>query len=82
MPGGGQAYAAAAGYAPDVHGKTGLGAIGETEDGGTGNDVTDTAGRSALDLITEILLNHPTKVTLIPVGPLTNIAMLSLRVLR
>jgi len=61
--------------APDVHGKTGLGAIGETEDGGAGNDVTDTAGRSALDLITEILLNHPTKVTLIPVGPLTNIAI-------
>ncbi|MGI6661747.1 MAG: nucleoside hydrolase [Bacillota bacterium] len=61
--------------APDVHGKAGLGGLSGAEDSGMDDDDRDTSGRSALDLITETLLNHGEKVTLVPVGPLTNIAI-------
>jgi len=56
--------------APQVHGETGLGGLGEPED-----EELHASGRSAFDLITETLLSHPGKVTLVPVGPLTNIAI-------
>ena len=56
--------------APQVHGETVLGGLGEP-----GVEDPDASGRSAFDLITDTLLNHPEKVTLVPVGPLTNVAI-------
>ncbi|HHY69965.1 MAG TPA: nucleoside hydrolase [Bacillota bacterium] len=58
--------------APNVHGTTGL----------DGTDLGDSrlkgSGRSAVELLTEILRTSSEKITLIPTGPLTNIATLFL----
>ncbi len=55
--------------ASDVHGKTGLDGLGP------GGPSLQGSCRCAFDLITETLLNSEDKVTLVPVGPLTNIAI-------
>ncbi len=55
--------------APSVHGESGL-------DGtDLGSPWLKSSSRSAFDLITETLLDSKEKVTLIPTGPLTNIAI-------
>jgi inosine-uridine nucleoside N-ribohydrolase len=53
--------------APDIHGETGL----------DGHDLTQEApldGRSAVELIADVLESSSERVTLVPTGPLTNIA--------
>lgn len=55
--------------APNVHGKSGLDGLILPEPKIKGS------ARSAFDLISEILLKSSEKVTLIPTGPLTNIAI-------
>lgn len=56
---------------PDwVHGKDGFGDIGWPAPSGTVDP------RHAVDFIAESIRDHPNEVTLVPVGPLTNIARL------
>jgi purine nucleosidase/pyrimidine-specific ribonucleoside hydrolase len=55
--------------APDIHGETGL----------DGHDLTDEApldDRSALELLADVLESAGERITLVPTGPLTNIAEL------
>lgn len=56
--------------AEDVHGSTGL-------DGATFPEpTTPVADEHAVDLMHRLITSHPTPVTLVPTGPLTNIALL------
>ncbi|WP_435057263.1 nucleoside hydrolase [Streptomyces sp. bgisy060] len=60
--------------AADIHGESGLDGPGF----GTGEPVVPQDPRDALTLIRETLLAHRAPVTLVPTGPLTNIAALLL----
>ena len=54
--------------APDIHGESGM-------DGPTfGEPTVPVSDRHAVDLIVELVRAHPGEVTLVPVGPLTNVA--------
>ncbi|TDC27172.1 nucleoside hydrolase [Streptomyces sp. 8K308] len=56
--------------ADDVHGESGL-------DGPAfGEPTVDVTGEHAVDLLRRVLTDHPEPVTLVPTGPLTNIALL------
>ncbi|KUH40272.1 MULTISPECIES: nucleoside hydrolase [Streptomyces] len=58
--------------APDIHGESGL-------DGpGFGPPTVPVDGRDAVTFLRDTLLTHPEPVTLVPTGPLTNIATLLL----
>jgi len=56
-------------FAYDWHGTDGLGDIG------LGPPTTELSLVHAIDLIIDTVLNHPQPITLMPIGPLTNIAL-------
>ncbi|MQA86590.1 MAG: ribonucleoside hydrolase [Streptosporangiales bacterium] len=55
--------------AAHVHGESGLGGVTLPE------PAVPPADAHAVDLIVELVLGHPSEVTLVPIGPLTNIAL-------
>ena len=55
--------------AGEIHGETGLGDVRWPE------PVRELDSRHAVDLITAEVMAHPGEITLVPIGPLTNIAM-------
>ncbi len=55
--------------AAHVHGRNGLGAIALPE------PTMAPVGRQAVDLIIEKIMRNPGEITLVPIGPLTNIAL-------
>ena len=59
--------------AEDVHGKDGMGNIGLPLSG------RDPAGTGAIDVIIETIIGSPGKITLVTLGPLTNVAIALLR---
>jgi inosine-uridine nucleoside N-ribohydrolase len=58
-------------YAPDIHGATGM--DGPHDDDIPGPDI-DPVARPAVDLLIDLLLRSRGDITLVPTGPLTNIA--------
>lgn len=59
--------------AEDVHGKDGMGNIGLPLSG------RDPAGTDAIDVIIETIIGSPGEITLVTLGPLTNVAIALLR---
>lgn len=60
-------------YAEAFHGEDGLG--GAKIDAGEGGEYWETYGGPAEELIPEMARRHPGEITLIAIGPLTNIAL-------